>query len=301
MGFAVRLPMVATRSRKLRVLAEIARAHQAATRATTVLRPEVPFTWCGLSVVAHLAGGSSGEVYRAHDPRLDRIVALKLIPVLDEDPLTVVEAVQEGRLLAKVRHPNVVTVFGADQALGFAGVWMDLIEGRTLETELASRSPIAAREAIDIGLQVCGAVGAVHDAGVVHGDIKASNVMRAGDGRLVLMDFGAGGERGALDTATLTGTPLYLAPELLAGGRATPASDIYAVGVLLFRALTGTFPVTGHSVTHLRQTHATGRPVPLRSLRPDVPRALADAVDRGVAPDPGGATPRRRHLRARTV
>src|SRR5207244_2811767 len=100
--------------------------------------------------------------------------------------------IDEGRLLARIRHPNVVTVHGADRIDGRVGLWMEYIHGRTLERSLAEQGPFSAPEAGEIGIQVCRALAAVHQAGLLHRDIKAQNVMREDGGRLVLMDFGAG-------------------------------------------------------------------------------------------------------------
>ena len=137
--------------------------------------------------------GAFGEVYRAWDTRLDREVALKLLRRQDWSHAGDASAViDEGRMLAQVRHPNVVTVHGADRIAGRVGLWMEFIHGRTLEQLLHERGPFGAGEATLIGLDVCRALSAVHRAGLLHRDIKAQNVMREDGGRIVLMDFGTG-------------------------------------------------------------------------------------------------------------
>jgi hypothetical protein len=196
---------------------------------------------------------------------------------------------REARLLARVRHRNVVTVFAAQRHGSEAALVMELIRGRTLEQVVKSHGPFSAREAALVGLDLCGAVAAVHEAGLVHGDIKAHNVMREEGGRIVLMDFGTGKDlkapiRSAVDFA---GTPLYLAPEVFAGEPRTPASDIYSLGVLLYYLSTGTYPVEGDTRTEIDRRHlqpALRRR--LRDARPDLPDSFVTAVERAAAENP---------------
>ena len=127
---------------------------------------------------------------------LKRDVALKLFPVTPENADALSRRVlREGSLLAKINHRNVVVVHGVEQSNGFAGLWMEFIQGRTMEDELRTRGPLGAEEATLIGVDLCRALAAVHGRGLVHRDIKAQNVMREEGGRTVLMDFGAGTER----------------------------------------------------------------------------------------------------------
>src|SRR5204862_2087023 len=126
----------------------------------------------------------------------------------------------EARMLAQVRHPNVVTVYGADRCEGRVGLWMEFIHGQTLEQVVCERGPFGAGEATLIGLDLCRALSAVHRAGLLHRDIKAHNVMREDGGRIVLMDFGTGFDHAVDSEASargLAGTPLYLAAEILDG------------------------------------------------------------------------------------
>ena len=240
--------------------------------------------WGHLQIIKRLAVGSFGELYLAHDPQLDRDVALKLVRPGASALPAASGLISEAQTLAKVRHPNVVTVHGADVREGRAGLWMELLNGRTLETWLRDNGPQGAGEATAIGQDVCRALAAVHAAGLVHGDVKAQNVMREEGGRIVLMDFGAGQVQGTTDA--LAGTPLYLAPEVLAGAPATIRSDIYSLGVLLFHLLTSRYPCSAADLEGLRTAHAQGARVHLRDLRPDLTGPLVDAVERALEPDP---------------
>ncbi len=222
--------------------------------------------WGTLRVVERIGAGTSGTVYRAHDPALARDVALKILDLPDTADRAALDAVREGRLLARVRHVNVVSVFGADVREGRVGVWMELVEGGTLESELQRRGPLPDAEVLTIAEALASALRAVHAAGVLHRDLKTDNVMRdARDGRIVLTDFGAGRDRtyGGGDCApwpaTLAGSPVYLAPELFDGHPASEQSDLYALGVCLHRLATGRFPVEAASLAELAQVHRARR------------------------------------------
>src|SRR5829696_6386450 len=177
----------------------------------------IPSTWGPLEVRERVGRGRFGDVYRAWDPAVARLVALKLLR-LDHDARAADRAVvDEGRLMGRVRHPNVATIYGAATHDGRTGLWMEFIEGRTLEAELTERGPLPADEAAAIGVELCRALAAVHTAGLVHRDVKAQNVMREAAGRIVLGDFGTGLEFDENDAGPkpLAGTPVYLAPEVL--------------------------------------------------------------------------------------
>ena len=217
-------------------------------------------TWGSLRVLERVGQGAFGDVYRAWDSRLDREVALKLIRRLESLDSIASHVIDEGRLLARVRHPNVVTVYGADRIDGRVGLWMEFVRGRTLEAVLREQGPFGAEEATLIGLDLCRALSAVHGAGLIHRDVKAQNVMREAGGRIVLMDFGTGRDDLSDRPADVAGTPLYVAPEVLGGAPATAESDIYSVGVLLFHLVTGSYPVKGRTAADLREAHGQRAP-----------------------------------------
>jgi serine/threonine-protein kinase len=269
-----------------------------------------PIHWGHLRVLERIGHGAFGEVFRAWDTRLDREVALKLLPDESPDlkgrPATSAEApaakegrplrsegphlpssiIEEGRLLARVRHPNVVTIYGAERIDGRIGLWMELVKGRTLEEGLKAGTAFTAAEVTRIGVELCRAVSAVHAAGLLHRDIKAQNVMIAKDGRLVLMDFGTGRELDGTADATVTGTPLYLAPEVLAGGAATAQSDVYSVGVLLYHLLTGAYPIQARTLTDLRRAHTARAQRDLPDTGHAIPKRLRSVIARALDPDP---------------
>ena len=244
-----------------------------------------PTTWGHLSVTSRLASGAFGQIYRARDSQLHRDVALKLLRGDIGAFRPVERLLGEARTLARVRHFNVVTVYGADVRDGRAGLWMELVDGQTLEAWLRTNGAMGSGEAAAVGIDLCRALAAVHGAGLVHGDVKAQNVMREQGGRIVLMDFGAGRAQGA-DAIGVAGTPMYLAPEVLAGEPPTPRSDLYSLGVLLFHLLTAQYPYRGGDLDGLRAAHADGARTWLRDLRADLPDALVQSIERAIDADP---------------
>lgn len=278
----------------LRVVAGVAEVHRSQVDESDVA-PSTPHIvdaadddrerWGHLALVRKLGQGAFGEVYLAHDTWLDHPRALKLLKPEVANRLSPEQLLHEARKLVRVRHPSVVAVHGADRHEGRVGFWMDYVDGQTLAEQIDEAS-LEADEATAIGRDLCAALAAVHHAGLIHRDIKAQNVMRAADGRIFLMDFGAGEFIGASPTGRPQGTPLYLAPELFEGGAASVQSDIYAVGVLLYHLVTGTFPVQAGSVTELIHAHTAGAGVSLRTLHPELPERLVAAVDRALDPDP---------------
>jgi serine/threonine-protein kinase len=262
--------------RELEVIAGIAAFHRAPEKRAAQ-------SWGAFRILDLAGHGTYGHVYRAIDPRLDREVALKLMLPADEGIESHPACIEEARLLARVRHPNVVTIYGADWIDGCVGLWMEFVQGRTLEHVLQHDGPLAPRDLAIVCRDVCHALDAVHDAGLLHRDVKAQNVMRDENGRHVLMDFGAGRHAGRFGGADLAGTPLYFAPELLNGEPASRQSDIYSVGVLLYHLATGRYPVEGSTLEELRDRHAAGDVSDLSSLRPDYPAALVQLIERALS------------------
>lgn len=281
-------------------------------------RPTIPESWGDLEIRRELGEGSAGRVFLAWDPKLQREVALKVVranhpshaAVAAAAPDASIDLLREARLLARLRHPNVVTVYGAEEIDGWVGITMEPVHGASLAERVRTQGPLGADEASLVGRDLCRALAAVHQAGLAHRDVKAQNVLREAGGRIVLMDFGVGQDVAALEAAdstadiasversgldeivsaspakTLAGTPLYLAPEILQGARASAAGDLYALGVLLFHLVTGDFPVRARGLRDLRAAHTEGRRKRLRDLRPDLPEPFVRAIERAVSADP---------------
>lgn len=251
--------------------------------------PAVPVrTWRHLVLFETVGAGAFGTVYRGWDSQVEREVAVKLLAraAAGGSPLA------EARNLARIRHANVVTVYGADQDDEHIAIWMEFIEGQTLAAMVRERGPMSAREVAGIGGDLCHALSALHAAGLLHRDIKPHNVMREVGGRIVLMDF-SGAQAIARDpeATAFSGTPLFMAPELFAGGDARVPTDIYSLGVLLFFLLTGTVPVDGNTVAALKAAHAQRTRKRLRDVRADLPDAIVHVVERATAHDPAERYP----------
>lgn len=307
----VRLPDAAAGD-GLTVLAAVAEGFRVAglgAAHTTAARPAAwahDDHWGGLELRQRLGAGAFGEVWLAWDPALQREVALKL----RRAEAGVLRWLDEGRALARVRHPNVVVVHGADLREDRAGIWMERVSGATLEELLATRGPLAAPEVVRIGVQLAGALRAVHAAGLVHGDVKATNVMLEAppdaehEPRVVLMDFGTARQADGADPLVelhAAGTPLITPPEVLAGAPPDARADIYALGVLLFRLLTGRYPVEARTLAELHEAHVQGRRVSLAALRRDAPARLARIIGRALEPDSVRRIPSARELQAALI
>jgi serine/threonine protein kinase len=273
----------------LRAIDSIARVFRGAT--SDDLPPATMPAWGPLELRERIGQGAFGEVYRAWDPALQREVALKLLrSERSESYADTTRFIEEARKLARVRHPNVLLIHGADRHEQRVGLWTELLEGKTLEEGLRENGPFAAQETAAIGLDLCHALAAVHNAGLVHRDVKPANVIRERGGRIVLLDFSVAalrtGETSAHERLSLSGTPLCMAPELFRGEEASQASDVYSLGVLLYRLASEKFPVEARTIEELRERHERGESVPLLDVRPDLPAAFVQVVDRALRPSP---------------
>ena len=266
----------------LHLLEEIAVVFRGNVVTETNLLRNVQFRWGGLEVEDQLGQGSFGEVYRAFDPWLGRHVALKLFRATGANG----GGLDEARRLARLRQRNVLSVYGCSEHDGRRGMWSELIEGRTLAAIVADDGAFGAEEVLRIGRDLAQALSVVHAAGLVHGDVKAENVMRESGGRIVLMDFGAGGEQRLLASQRLiSGTPRYLPPEVLDGAPLGTRSDIYALGVLLYLLASARLPYAQTDAMLLREAQRRGAP-PLRELRPELDPALCAVIEQSLAADP---------------
>jgi eukaryotic-like serine/threonine-protein kinase len=256
----------------------------------TAVTEITPTQWGPYSIHSELGRGVFGRVFEAVDPDLQREIALKVIRKDASDQAAdLSRGLKEARLLAKVTHPNVVRIYRVERIADEVGIAMELIRGRTLNDLVGSAGPFAAREAAVIGIDLCRAVAAVHAAEMIHGDVKAHNVMREIGGRTILMDFGAGRmlDRDVAGDEDLAGTPVYLAPEVFAGAARTKTSDMYSLGVLLYYLVTASYPIQGATGIEIARQHWRGAPRRLlRDARPELPDSFVRVVEQALADRP---------------
>ena len=237
-----------------------------------------------------LGHGGMGEVFAAYDLRLEREVALKLLraDLAEQDGMRE-RVVAEARLAARLSHPHVVGVLDTGEQDGRPFVVMERLSGRTLRDELADgrMPPDRVR---DVGLQVLRALAAAHELGIVHRDVKPANVLDAGVGTWKVADFGIARWVHADETLTgtgeLLGSPSYLAPERIEGQQAEPASDLYAVGVLLYEALCGRKPFEGDDPFALATAIRDGAFEPPLSVLPDADPGIVAVIETAMRLDP---------------
>lgn len=246
---------------------------------------EAMFQWGHLDVMAKIGQGGYGEVYRAWDRVLQREVALKLcrtdrVYITGQRPY-----LEEARRLARVRHPNVLAVYGADTHNDRIGLWCDLIRGQTLASIVDRFGPMKYQDILPLAKQAIDALIAVHQSNLVHGDIKLANMMMQQDEKLVLMDFGA-----VIDLSqpskpdSVIGTPMYMAPEVINGMHPTASADVYALGVALYRLSSGNYPFDAQSLPSM--AHQKGKGQSVVTSIPGYPPAWRGLLEGCLQPEP---------------
>ena len=248
-----------------------------------------------------LGAGGMGEVYLAEDTRLDRRVALKVLPShLTTDQTQVGRFQQEARAASALNHPNIVTIYEINEAAGTHYIATEYIEGMTLRSRLA-RGETTISEALDIAIQIASALNAAHSAGVVHRDIKPENIMLRPDGYVKVLDFGIAKlterQRPAPDDEAPTralvqtgkgvvmGTAHYMSPEQTRGVQVDARTDIWSLGVVLYEMLAGSAPFAGESVSDCIASILKTEPVPLTAITPAIPAQLEWIVQKALRKD----------------
>ena len=245
--------------------------------------PSQGFTFDRLKLIERIGRDAESEVWKAYDPILERHVALKLHE--NEASGFSSHMKHEAQNLAKFRHPNILCIHGAATDKSYSGLWTDLIVGQSLAALLAENGPFPIDEALAIGATLCRTLAVVHGAGDVHCDVKLENIMREDDGRIVIVDFGSARPR-RHSSRPVFGTPSYAAPELFVGAPPSVASDVFALGVLLFRLTTGIFPYSAENARELVELHSRGEQCDVTALAPKLPRAFAEVLQRALQVQP---------------
>lgn len=246
-------------------------------------------------IVDRLGDGGMGSVYRAVDRMLDREVAIKVLRAdLSRNGLLVERFRQEARALARLNHPGIAILHGLEQHNGELLMIMEYVRGETLEAIVHRSGRIAWERAATLCIAVLDALDHAHDMGVVHRDMKPSNVMLAHNGVVKVMDFGIARMKGhdrQTRTGHAVGTPMYMAPEQLKGLEVDGRTDVYAMGAVLFELITGEMAFNADSDYALMMKKLSEVPVPPSSMVADVPAEIDAAVMRAMATEPSDRFP----------
>jgi eukaryotic-like serine/threonine-protein kinase len=252
-------------------------------------------------IVAALGAGGMGEVYKARDTRLDRTVAIKVLPAsLAADPERKERFEREARAVSALNHPNICTLYDIGHQDGVDYLVMELIEGESLETRL-TKGPLPLEHVLRLGTEIADALSKAHRQGIVHRDLKPANVMLTKQGSK-LLDFGLARvdapatassvsflptqQQALTQAGTVLGTFQYMSPEQLEGGEADARTDIFAFGALLYEAMTGRKAFEGKSQASLISSIMSGSPPPITSLQPMTPPALERVIKTCLNKDP---------------
>ena len=240
-------------------------------------------------IVAELGQGAMGVVYKARDPMLDRIVAIKTVNLtLPKDELAEYEArfYQEAKAAGGLSHRNIVTIYDIGRSERIAYMAMEFLEGDELRKLLQARTPIPLARALDIGAQVAEGLQYAHERQIIHRDIKPANIMVLQDGLVKITDFGIARMR-TNEVKTMTGmilgSPKYMSPEQVSGKRADTRSDIFSVGVVIYEMLTGTSPFVADNIHGVMYQTMNFNPPAPRTLNPDLPEVLNYIVAKALA------------------
>ena len=241
-----------------------------------------------------IGSGGMGEVYRAHDPRLGRDVALKILPdAMAKDPEGLERFTREARAVAALNHPHIVTIFSTEEADGVRFMTMELIEGRTLD-QMIPASGVSLAQFFDVSTALADALSAAHQKQITHRDLKPANVMVSNDGRVKVLDFGlaraAAAQPGTLEeeatrqrltqAGTILGTMPYMSPEQIEAKALDHRTDIFSLGIMMFEMVTGGRPFRGDTSPALMSSIMREHPKAASEIRADLPGDVSQLIGR---------------------
>ena len=252
-------------------------------------------------IVEKIGSGGMGEVFKAEDTKLGRTVALKVLPPRSNDKATAKRRfLKEAQAASSLNHPNIVTIHSIEEADGIDFIVMEFIEGQTLKAMIEDAGALPLPGLLDIGIQISDALGAAHEIGLVHRDVKTANILVTPRGRAKVLDFGLAkivrtiadgidGEAPTLmnltDEGTVLGTASYMSPEQTRGEPLDARSDIFSLGCVFYEAATRSLPFNGPSILAVMHAIATNDPPPPSRFRPELPREFDLIVERALAKD----------------
>jgi serine/threonine protein kinase len=251
-------------------------------------------------LLGKLGAGGIGEVWKARDRRLNRVVALKFLSLVRPGSTPPQDLLREARAASALNHPNIITVFDVGENEGRPFLAMEFVEGETLRARL-KRLPFPLDEALDIATQVAEGLAAAHHHGIVHRDLKPENILLRVDGYVKLLDFGLAkilpwGEKstaeysptsGITESGAIVGTLTYMSPEQARALPVSPASDVFSFGIILYEMLTSEHPFRADTPMDTVSAILTRTPVSASTRAPSVPRELSEICARALAKEPG--------------
>lgn len=241
-------------------------------------------------VVSHIGQGGMADVFLAVDTILNRQVAIKILRAdLSTDAVSILRFEREAQAAAALAHPNIVEIYDVGDYKGHHYIVMEYVTGKTLKQVIRSRGPLVNEEAVDIMKQLCSAISEAHSRGIIHRDIKPQNVIVKADGSIKILDFGIATAKGSMQLTqanNVMGSVHYLAPELAKGEAASPQSDIYALGIVLYEMLAGDVPFKADQAVQIALKHMR-EPMPdVRLINASVPQSIANVITRATAKAP---------------
>ncbi len=242
-------------------------------------------------VYQHIGQGGMADVFLATDTILNRRVAIKILrSELSTDAVAVLRFEREAQAATALSHPNIVEIYDVGEYKGHHFIVMEYCPGKTLKQMIKERGALLKEEAVDIIRQLASATAEAHRRGIIHRDIKPQNVIVKADGSVKMLDFGIALAKGSMQLTqanNVMGSVHYLAPELAHGKPATPQSDIYALGIVLFEMLTGDVPFKAESAVQVALMQMRNEFPDMLSINPLIPQPLVNIVSRATAKDPG--------------
>lgn len=242
-------------------------------------------------IVKELGKGSMGIVYQAHDPQIDRLVALK---VLREDRVGgedfVLRFLKEAKAIGRLSHPNIVTVYDVGRDHGTIYIAMEYLEGKPFN-DVIRNGQMSLEQNVDIGLQVARTLNYAHSKGIVHRDIKPSNIIFSADGQVKLTDFGIAriedpDAAQQTQAGVILGTPTYMSPEQVLAKSVDGRSDLYSLGVFLYELVVGRKPFLGNNIAAIFRSITHDTPIAPSQIDPSIPKALSDVIIKALSKNP---------------
>jgi len=240
-------------------------------------------------ILEELGRGAMGIVYKGRDPKLDRLTAIKTIRFtddFDEDQAAKIrdQFYREAEVVAKLSHPNIVTIYDVGEDLDLSYLAMEYLEGESLETYARKEQLLSIRKTIDVTAQVCDALAYAHGHGIVHRDIKPANIMILKNGLVKVTDFGIARATASSKTRTgvIKGTPYYMSPEQISGMKVDGRSDIFSLGIVFYQLLTGELPFGGENLAAIMYQITTVDPEPPTKYNPKIYKAAVAILNRAL-------------------